>query len=91
MPKFKKKPVEIEAMQYLNDESSYDILHWINEGQYKRKPEVPFATWLSGKLTIPTLDGDHVANIGDWIIKDARGEFYSCKSDIFEAENEPVL
>ena len=50
MPKFKKKPVEIEARQYINDESSYDVLHWINEGQYKRGPEVPFATWINGKL-----------------------------------------
>jgi len=34
MAKFRKKPVEIEARQYLNDESSYEVLHWINEGQH---------------------------------------------------------
>jgi len=25
-----------------------------------------------------------VANIGDWIIKGVKGEFYPCKPDIFE-------
>jgi hypothetical protein len=91
MPKFKKKPIEIEARQYLNDEASYDILHWINKGQYKRGAEVPFATWINGKLTIPTLEGDHVADVGDWIIQGIQGEFYPCKPDIFEETYEPIL
>ena len=83
MPKFRKLPAEIEARQYLNNESSYDVLHWINEGKCKRGKCVPFATWINGVLTIPTLKGDHAANVGDWIIKDVHGEFYPCKPDIF--------
>jgi hypothetical protein len=27
---------------------------------------------------------------GDWIIKGVKGEFYSCKPDIFAATYEPV-
>jgi len=90
MPKFRKKPVVVEARQYLNDESSYGVLHWINEGQHKRGPDVPFATWINGELTIPTLEGDHVASVGDWIIQGVQGEFYPCKPDIFEATYERV-
>ena len=37
------------------------------------------------KLRIPTLEGDMFANIGDFIIKGIRGEFYPCKPDIFHA------
>ncbi len=90
MPKFKKKPVVVEARQYLNDSSSFELVGWVNEGQYKRGPEVPFATWENGTLTIPTLEGDHIANVGDWIIEGVQGEFYPCKPDIFEATYEAV-
>lgn len=27
---------------------------------------------------------------GDWVIRGARGEFYPCKPDIFEATYEPA-
>lgn len=37
----------------------------------------------SGELYIITLEGDHRATIGDYIIKGVRGEFYPCKEDIF--------
>ena len=90
MPRFRKKPVVIEARQFINDESGYALLHWINEGQYKRGKEVPFATWVNGELIIPTLEGDHTANEGDWIICGVAGEFYPCKPDIFEATYEAV-
>ena len=35
-------------------------------------------------LTIHTLEGDHYALEGDYIIKGVNGEFYPCKPDIFE-------
>ena len=57
----------------------------------REAPEVPFATWINGILTIPTLEGDHIANVGDWIIQGVQGEFYPCKPDIFDATYEPVL
>lgn len=44
----------------------------------------------SWNLSIPTLKGNHVATIGDWIIKSVKGEFYPCKPDIFEKTYEPV-
>ena len=31
-----------------------------------------------------TLEGDHYAFIGDWIIRGIKGECYPCKPDIFE-------
>ncbi len=88
MAKFRKKPVEIEARQYLNDASSYEVLHWINEGQYEKGKR--FATWENGTLTVPTLEGEHIASIGDWIIKGVAGEFYPCKPDIFAATYDAV-
>ena len=74
MAKFRKKPVEIEARQYLNDASSYDVLHWINEGQHSNGKR--FATWENDTLTVPTLEGEHIASVGDWIINGVAGEIY---------------
>ena len=88
MPKFRKRPVEIEARQYLNDASSYELLHWINEGQNANGKR--FATWQNDTLTVPTLEGDHIASVGDWIICGVAGEFYPCKPAIFEATYEAV-
>lgn len=41
-------------------------------------------------LAIQTLEGDMVAEPGDYIIRGVQGEFYPCKPDIFEATYEVV-
>lgn len=43
------------------------------------------------ELTISTLEGEHIARHGDWIIKGVQGEFYPCKPDIFAATYEAAL
>ncbi len=42
-------------------------------------------------LYIETLEGDHKANKGDYIIKGVKGEFYPCKPDIFEKTYSDIL
>lgn len=82
MPKFRKKPVEIEARQYCRNNSK-NILDWLNsEGcDAYLIPDELFTE--NDAILIPTLEGDHRANIGDFIIKGIAGEFYPCKSAIF--------
>lgn len=41
-------------------------------------------------LVIHTLEGDHRASPGDYIIKGVNGEFYPCKPDVFEKTYEPA-
>lgn len=88
MPNFRKKPVVIEAREFANDGSSYELLQWINEGQHTLGR--PFATWHNNTLTVPTLEGDHTAMPGDWIIRGVAGEHYPCKPEIFAATYEPA-
>lgn len=76
--RFRKKPVVIEARQ-LTPRSLADIKAW-----------VPNSRERIGCLVIPTLEGDHLAESGDWIICGVKGEFYPCKPDIFEATYEPA-
>lgn len=46
--------------------------------------------WKNNGITIHTLEGDHLAKEGDYIIKGVRGEFYPCKPDIFEQTYEII-
>ena len=77
--KYRKKPVVIDAIQFLNDRDGYKLIHWINSEQHSRGK--PFARWVNDTLIIPTLEGDITAQSGDYIVQ---GEFYPCKPDIFE-------
>ncbi len=82
MPKFRKKPIVIEAIQYDGtNEKAHEIY----------KLSTRNVSFIPGKeLTIRTLEGAMTANVGDWIIKGVAGEVYPCKPDIFEATYEPV-
>lgn len=83
--KFRKKPVEIEAVQW--DGKFETVLGFVtcecSVGD----------SFLNGRpsLFIPTLEGEMEAKVGWWIIKGVAGEFYPCAPDIFEATYEPVV
>jgi hypothetical protein len=85
MPKFRKKPIVIEAIQWdgfietiedMKDSWGQEfILSAINYKDY---------------FGITTLEGVMNVSIGDYIIKGIQGEFYPCKPDIFEKTYELV-
>ena len=79
--KFRKKPVVIEAIKW--DGNNFEDLEIL--GADRDIVSNPNET-----LTIATLEGNHIANKGDWIIKGIKGEFYPCKPDIFEKIYERV-
>jgi hypothetical protein len=70
--------------------------------KFRKKPVVIEAEqWFAGKQIegvenrgrkglIRTLEGDMLAEEGDWIITGVKGEKYPCKPDIFEATYDPV-
>lgn len=78
--KFRKRPVEIEAAQ----------LTWERASVQAAFPDAPIVYHEDGTATIRTLEGVMRANLGDWIIRGVKGEFYPCKPDIFDATYETV-
>lgn len=150
MPRFRKKPVVIEAVQwdgvtphgavdrregelvYSRSEAHYYVWHpslnasaWMPMSgkdedilpfafyEVKSGRRVPFSELAGADLElvqtslqnyqptpkledlkpwgyIETLEGKMEVNVGDWIIKGVKGEFYPCKDDIFRATYEPV-
>ena len=80
MPKYRKKPVVIEAIQLTED--NIDALIKFCGEKIKSHP-------LTG-VVIETLEGNMLASKGDYIIKGVKGEFYPCKPDIFEATYDAI-
>jgi hypothetical protein len=84
MPFFISNPVRIEAMQippkwdgetvpYGLSEISVWLMHHNADWQYHE----------DGGINIRTLEGVMKGDVGDWIIRGTRGEFYPCKPDVF--------
>lgn len=100
MPKFRKKPVVIEAVQLLDNSHSIHQVECFIEGHEVdshscRMAEDRWDVYVAivrkqGGRIIKTLEGDHLASFGDWVIKGVKGEFYPCKPDIFEKTYEPA-
>lgn len=85
--KYRKKPVVIDAVRWTDPDLN----------KYPRRNKLLIEAYNKGILTvsecqlhIKTLEGTMVANIGDYIIKGVKGEYYPCKADIFEATYEDV-
>lgn len=90
MPQFRKKPVVIEAEQFLIKESFLGTTEInIPNAVVKKK----FTDYQDAapyyKYGVETLEGFMECKNGDWIIKGVNGEFYPCKPDIFDKTYEP--
>lgn len=91
MPKYRKKPVEIEARQHDGTEASAEaILAWVDPLTLGRTFAVPKKGTDEWTVVIETLEGAMAASPSDYIIRDVQDEFYPCKPDIFAATYEAV-
>lgn len=89
MPKFRKKPVVIEAIQ-LRDDTREELL-----ATFVPNHQTPLLIFTDGRghiawAEIETLEGTHKAEMGDYIIRGVKGELYPCKPDIFEMTYDAV-
>jgi hypothetical protein len=83
MSMYRKKPVVIEARQLVGGlREAHELSEWCGGG-ISKDDRGPY-------IIIPTLEGAHRADVGDWIIRGVKGEFYPCKPDIFAATYDPA-
>lgn len=75
---YRKKPVEVQAVQW-DGENVSEVLEFCGNARLK-----------DDNLFIDTLEGTMEAKKGDYIIKGVKGEFYPCKPEIFEATYEVI-
>lgn len=104
MPKFRKKPVVVDAMRLAGTPAEFHAVYqWVEQntlGSFEPLEvidgEVPIPESgvtidpRSGRMVIATLEGLHWANPGDWIVQGTAGEFYPVKPEIFDATYEPA-
>ena len=87
MAKYRRKPVVIEAEQFVCPDSQvFEPGAMFMEYPVQRDEFGYF-------LLIPTLEDSsspHRASVGDWIITRVKGERYPCKPDIFAVTYDPA-
>lgn len=96
--KYRKKPIEIDAVQWFSFGDHNAVLNYheaYDEGyrMYSDPTDEGLATHLNsykGKGLIKTLEGWYEVSPGDFIITGVKGECYPCKEDIFNITYEKV-
>lgn len=104
--KYRKRPVIIEAMQLPYHPTASEgmaVYQWVEsntDGSFEpmdviegKKPYPESGVSIDprdGRFIISTLEGLHWVDLGDYVIRGIKGEFYPCKPDIFEASYEKV-
>lgn len=78
MPKFRKKPIVIEAWKF-------------EPGTGKPWPPGVRHPNADGPYVISTLEGEMIVSPGDWVIAGVQRELYPCNPYIFEASYEPAV
>lgn len=102
MAEYRKKPVVINAIQFMGIVQNGDVVGAMFDIEDGDKS----AQWLIDAtddgtinidtvegnvvLVIKTLEGQHIAAPLDFIIQGVQGELYPCKHDIFNQTYEPV-
>jgi hypothetical protein len=77
-----KKPVTIFAIEYDGD-NVYDVIDFCGKMIVgNERKNVAFVNGADD-LIINTLEGYHIASIGDYIIEGVEKEYYPCKPAIF--------
>jgi hypothetical protein len=88
--KFRKKPVVIDAVPvtHLISDAAHNwhaLPDWFRDAY-----EAGNLVIAPGGISIKTLEGTMMADLGDILIRGIKGELYPCKPDIFAATYEPV-
>lgn len=87
---FRKKPVTIAAIQWTGTNIE-EVKAFFGKDVKKCSNLLDlYQLCVKGNLTIETLEGNHTALPGDFIIRGVKGEYYPCKPDIFEQTYEVV-
>jgi len=91
MAKYRKKPVVVEAFQWMGGCNQEDAPEWIIKAINDDSVCLEDIGLPEVRLCIKTLEGTMQASVGDYIIQGVDGELYPCKPYIFEKTYEKVV
>jgi hypothetical protein len=91
MPRFRKRPVTVDAVQWGGVGDHPAVRPWIHPYSDVSKGVCGYcAAPMGAHGWIDTREGGHIVCPGDWVITGVAGENYPCKPDIFEQTYEAV-
>ena len=88
--KYRKKPVVVNAWDWLGEHNPDEMPEWLAEALTDGTVTIENPGAPNTRMIIKTLEGDHAANPHDYIIQGVAGELYPCKPDIFARTYEPA-
>lgn len=88
MDKYRKKPVEIEAIKFTQENVDNgliptEVIVYVTGPEYPPRGRILWAE-------VRTLEGNIYGHVGDWVIKGIKGEYYFCRADIFDITYDKV-
>lgn len=89
--KYRKKPVIIDAVEITEGwiDNPYTTMAGLDQIGFGMSRSVRINI-EARTVSIDTLEGVMTCNVGDYIIRGVKGEFYPCRRDIFELTYEAV-
>lgn len=90
MSKYRKKPIGIDAFKWTGDIKQTEDPKWIINAIKEGKVWFNNIGTSAVTMEIKTLEGNHIAKRGDYIIQGMKGEICPCRPDIFEMTYEIV-
>jgi hypothetical protein len=88
MPRYRKRPVVIEAVRFDPDgEHRLSLPEGVTGAP---SPGADNWAYEGSRFYIDTLEGRMEVRRGDWVITGVQGEKYPCKDEIFRATYQPV-
>lgn len=85
--RFRKKPVEIEAVRFAGG-NTVEVCQFMADGGGGYRTTTHPTDASQDEIFIQTLGGEMRAVDGDWVVKGVASEFYPVKPGIFEATYE---
>lgn len=77
--RWRKKPVTIQASEPVTNDNMIEIAEWCH------------GRIVGNGIEVPTTEGPLTAGPGWRVLCGVEGEFYPCKSSVFDATYEPAL
>ena len=93
MSRWRRKPVVVEAWQFMPAGEREELPPWIDRGWFYQDLVPGNQTGDPGGspyMLIPTPGGTLRADLTDWIIRSVKGDVYPCRADVFAATYEPA-
>jgi len=90
--KYRKKPIIVDAIQWLGKtEAIEELIEVSTEGATRHYFWPKEIEVRCPDLIVLTNHGKVTCQEGDYLIRTSEGEYYPCKSEVFEANYEPAL